>query len=470
MITLLSDADLKSSYCSRIRGFVLSCMIQILVLALSIAIAGSNALSEAKQEAVFKDYELRQEGVWKDYKKPFEEDILVSQSATIRVNLPERFFKVEKVTLSVTTDATPNSEPKITIGEWEKDLGDLLTPREYFTTLLLTETISLEIPTRHFQRGGNEIKFYSVTNSPEDQYIVTKLEFAMVREEVRATPPVKAPGKVRIGLLTNLGEKFYSKLRDEVEKRPNWELIKIPESIHCSNVNLETGELLNRKYKVDILICTTYIYHYHLTKLIDISGQRLLQLDPIRLDRSHGILAGWEKKLVSEQIGPIEKMADEISQQKMLPKKPEGRLEVTLQAPAELKKVRIGVLTELQKNLERDYFNGLKEVLAKREDSELVLLLGPITYDPPYTEAIKSLRQKYQIDMIIYIGTKVYSTGDLYWTGLVDASKQKFVDIPTVYIPQENRYRWEKILLKKQLEPIEKMIDEISQEKAKPKS
>lgn len=581
-------------------------------------IAGSSGWCTIEQE------EIKQEGVWRDYRKPFEEDILVSQVATIMVNLPERFFKAEKITLSVTTDATPESDPKIAIGKWEKKLGALLTPAEYFTTLALTETINLEIPTGHFRKGENEIKFYSLTDRPEDQYIVTKLEFAVSQEEVAAIPRPEAVEKVRIGLVINIAKgsisadekKYVHLLMDEIRKQPNREVVTVAESISYHNLDVDMARILGQRYRIDMLIGANSIYRYGegfqgVTKLIDISGQRLIELEPVDIGAGYAAFRpGWEKKLVSQQIGPIEKMADEISQEKVavaavpaelrplekvrigvltsfpgtlldpsaesfkrymdyltdeLGKRPNlevitleeqisyhnididaarslkqkhqidmvigvmnylssgrgyeghtklvdlsaqklielepvtlgglGGLDVRWErklvskqlgpiremideisqqklavapAPTErrpFEKVRVGVVTELQKNLEAEYFTHLKEALGKREDIQLVRLVGQVTYDAPHPEAIEGLKRKHQIDMIIYVGTKAYSTGELYWTGLVDTSNQKFVEGPKVYIKQENRYRWEKMLVERQIKPIENMIDEISQKK-----
>jgi len=176
----------------------------------------------------------------------------------------------------------------------------------------------------------------------------------------------------------------------------------------------------------------------------------------------------WEEMLVERQTKAIEKMIDEISREKMHAGKSEERWEATLPEPTETRKVRIGVLTELQKNLETEYFDHLKEALEKREDNQLLLLVGPFTYDRPHPEAIEGLKRKHQIDMIIYVGSKASSTGDVYWTGLVNTSNQEFVEVPTVYVKQENRYRWEEMLVERQTKPIEKMIDEISREKREP--
>jgi len=474
-----SHADLKTWLRSGVRRLLASWTALVLMVALSVAITAPNGWCTAKQEPAWGDDELRQEGVWEDHRKPFEEDILVSRVATIRVNLPKRFFTVEKITLSITTDATLHSEPKIAVGQWEKSLGEFLTPQEYFTTLLLTETINLEIPTKFFRRGENEIRFYSLTDSPEDQYIVTKLEFAVSREKIETIPRPEAPEKVRIGVLTNIAggsvrtdeEKYVHLLTDEIRKKPDREVVTIKEAISYHNLDINTARNLGQAYRVDMVIGIESIYRTSIgiqgaTKLVDISGQRLVELEAVSIGSGYASFRpGWEKKLVSQQIGPIEKMIDEISREKMLAGKSEERWEVILPEPTEPRKVRIGVLTELQKNLETEYFDHLKETLEKREDNQLLLLVGPFTYDRPHPEAIEGLKQKHQIDMIIYIGSKASSTGEVYWTGLVNTSNQEFVEVPTVYVKQENRYRWEKILVERQIKPIEEMIDEISREK-----
>ena len=464
------------------RGLLALYAAPVLIVALSVALGASNAWCKGKQETIWGDYELKQEGVWEDYGKPFEEDILVSRLATIRLNLPKRFFTVEKITLSITTDATLHSEPKIAIGPWEKDLGEFLTPQEHFTTLLLTETINLEIPTKLFRRGENEIRFYSVTDNPEDQYIVTKLEFAVSREAGETIPGPETSERVRIGLLINIAggsirldeEKYVHLLTDEIRKKPNRELVTVKEAISYHNLDINTARNLGQAYRVDMVIGAESIYRTSIgiqgaTKLVDISGQRLVELEPVSIGAGYATSRpGWEKRLVSKQIGPIERMIDEISREKMRAGKSEERWEATLPQPSEPKKVRIGVLTELQKNLETEYFDHLKEALEKREDNQLLLLVGPFTYDRPHPEAIEGLKRKHQIDMIVYIGSKASSTGDVYWTGLVNTSNKEFVEAPTVYVKQENRYRWEEILVERQIKPIEKMIDEVSREKGEP--
>ncbi len=287
--------------------------------------------------------------------------------------------------------------------------------------------------------------------------------------------------KVRIGLLTSFFgtlldpraasfERYIDHLTNELGKSPGLEVIPLKERMSYQNLDMDAARTLEQTHRIDMLIgVMNYLvsgrgYEGH-TKLVDLSAQRLIELDPVELGGYGTLHAAWEKELVSQQIGPIEKMIAEISRAKTATRKSEERLEGTLPTPTEPKRVRIGVVTELQENLERDYFKHLTAVLEKRVDSELLLLVGQVTYDAPHPEAIEGLKRKHQIDMIIYVGTKAYSTGELYWTGLVDTAKQKFVDVPKVYVKQENRYRWEKMLVERQIKPIEKMVHEISREK-----
>jgi hypothetical protein len=450
------------------------------VFGVCIVISGSNAWCKAKDEALWKNYKPKQEGEWKDYRKPFEEDILVSEVSTIRVDLPEEFFREDTITLSVTTDATSHSEPKIAVGTWEKNLVSLLTPHEYFTTLMLTETINLEIPTRHFSKGENDIKFYSISDRPEDQYIVTRLEFAAYGEKVQSAPESETLEKVRIGLLANLAggsvrtdeEKYVDLLTDEIGTKSRCQVVPLKDPISYYNLDIPMARILSQRYRIQMVIGVENAWqhgrgNHAMTKLIDISAQRLVELEAVDIGHGYaGFRPGWQKRLVSKQIGPIERMIHEISQGKMTAREPEEMVRAAPAAPAQaVTKVRIGVLTELQKTLEQAYFDHLKAVLEKRDDCQPVLFLGPITHDAPYTEVIKHLKQKHQIDMIIYVGSRSYSTGEAFWTVLVDTSQQKEVELDGVYVPRENRYRWEKMVVKKQLEPIEEMIEGISQEK-----
>jgi hypothetical protein len=201
------------------------------------------------------------------------------------------------------------------------------------------------------------------------------------------------------------------------------------------------------------------------TKLVDHSAQKLIELKPVRLGGLGSLDVAWEKKLISEQIGTIEKMIDEISQEKTIAKEPKEKLEGILPTPSELGKVRIGILTELQKNLEKEYYSHVKKVLEKKEDFQLLPLSGQLSYDPPYTDAIQSLRRRYRIDMIIYLDSKSWSTGTTYHTVLVDTAEERMVELPRIFIPLESRHRWETMLVEKQIMPIEEMMEEVHRKK-----
>lgn len=137
---------------------------------------------------------------------------------------------------------------------------------------------------------------------------------------------------------------------------------------------------------------------------------------------------------------------------------------VTTPQPEELEKVRIGVLTDLLTNRERDYFTHLKELLGKREDCQVLKLSDPINYDTVDADAAESLKQKYQIDMIICVKFfDQYALGGLMvYTKLVDISGQRLVKLKRINLGRRGfAYGWEKKSLMKQIKPIEKMIDEI---------
>jgi len=142
---------------------------------------------------------------------------------------------------------------------------------------------------------------------------------------------------------------------------------------------------------------------------------------------------------------------------------------VTTPQPKEPGKVRIGVLTDLTARFDRKYFAHLKEVLGKREDCQLLKLSDPIRYDMLDVNEIRNLGRKYQIDMIISLRSTAWSTGDRFYTKLIDVSDQKVVKLDRMFLRSEHERRWEKMLVRKQIGPIEKMIDQISREKMKSK-
>ncbi|NIQ39738.1 MAG: hypothetical protein GTN81_14290 [Proteobacteria bacterium] len=448
---------------------------QILVVTLFVVVAGTIGWSIAEEG-------IKQEGIWKDYRRPFEEDILVSDVATIRVDLPDRFFKMERVTLSVTTDATHHSWPRIVIGEWERDLGIFLTPQEYFTTLTLTETIEIEMSTKEFRRGKNEIQFFSATDSPEDQYIVTKLEFTAVRRGARSTPRPETSEKVRIGLVTSLTggsirmdkQNYVGLLTDEIGQKPGREVIPLPDTIHYRDLDLDTAKILSQRYKIDMLIGVASTWRPGLrfegiTRLIDISGQKLIELEPIDIGAGYAeFRPGWEKKLVSKQIGQIERMAEEISRAKIA-------AAATVGEPRALEKIRVGLLTSFAgamldptaESFER-YIDYLTDELGKRPSVEIIALKESISYQSIDLDTARNLKQKHRIDMVIGVMNYVASgRGYEGHTKLIDLSAQTLTELDPVGLGGLGGLdvRWERKLVSKQLGPIQKMIDEISRQK-----
>ena len=125
------------------------------------------------------------------------------------------------------------------------------------------------------------------------------------------------PGKIRIGVLTKLGKKYFTHLGEVLEKRPDCELLKLFDPMSYEQLDSDTARTLKQKYQIDMVICDRYINQWSVgglmvyTKLVDIYGQRLVKLDRINLGQ-RGFHCGWEKKVVREQIGSIDKMINEI--------------------------------------------------------------------------------------------------------------------------------------------------------------
>ncbi len=135
---------------------------------------------------------------------------------------------------------------------------------------------------------------------------------------------------VRIGVLSTgasrgtgqdqYHDNYHRHLGNEVGKKPNREVLRIPESKSHSDLDIEKAEFLGQEYQIDMLIEVAIVYERGrgwrgYTKLVDISAQRLVELKPVSLGSPY-IRPGSEKKLVKKQIRPIEKMIDEIAQQK----------------------------------------------------------------------------------------------------------------------------------------------------------
>jgi hypothetical protein len=130
---------------------------------------------------------------------------------------------------------------------------------------------------------------------------------------------------VRIGVLADTQGKYFRHLRDKIGKNTNCEVLQVQESKSYHNLDIEMGRILGQKYQIDMLIGVTTSYKAATsrghTKLIDISGQRLVELKPVRIGYTLQS-PGWEKKMVKKHIGAIEKMIEEISSQEKGKSKP----------------------------------------------------------------------------------------------------------------------------------------------------
>jgi hypothetical protein len=141
----------------------------------------------------------------------------------------------------------------------------------------------------------------------------------------QAEEPVEL-ATVRIGLLGSSNDQYwrdyFSHLKDEIRKKPNREVREVPEVKSYYSVETEMAKILGQKYQIDMLIVADARYQgghgwRSYTKLVDISGQRLVELKPVRIgDGGWPFPPRWEKKLVKRQIGAIEKIIDEISGEK----------------------------------------------------------------------------------------------------------------------------------------------------------
>ncbi len=124
---------------------------------------------------------------------------------------------------------------------------------------------------------------------------------------------------VRIGVLADSQGDYFRHLRDKIGNKPNCEVLQVQESKSYHNLDVEMARVLGQKYEIDMLIGVTTSYKAATsrghTKLIDITGQRLVELKPVRIGYTLQS-PGWEKKMVKKHIGAIEKMIEEISQEK----------------------------------------------------------------------------------------------------------------------------------------------------------
>ena len=149
------------------------------------------------------------------------------------------------------------------------------------------------------------------------------------------------------------------------------------------------------------------------------------------------------------------------------PEKKKQKLAVTIPQPKEHGRLRIGVLTKLEKG----YFAHLKEVLGKREDCQLLELRGPIDYEKVELKTARSLKQKFEIDMLICVKKVWTNVATTAHTKIIDISGQRLVQLKSVDIGvyDQRAYGWEKKLVKQQIGSIEEMIDRIYREKRKSK-
>ncbi len=140
------------------------------------------------------------------------------------------------------------------------------------------------------------------------------------------TPRPEEAEEVRIGVVTKLERKYFAHLKEVLGKRGDCELMEIIDPISYDKLNVDTARTLKQRYQIDMIVCVRQIAGYGgigtraFTKII--SGERVMTLPPITIgfgtaasdpSRLH---IGWEKKLVSEQIGPMEKMIEEIYREK----------------------------------------------------------------------------------------------------------------------------------------------------------
>ncbi len=146
---------------------------------------------------------------------------------------------------------------------------------------------------------------------------------AMSVPVAQAEEPVEL-AMVRIGLLSSSKDQYwrdyFSHLKDEIEKKPNREVLEVPEVKSYYDLDIEMARTLGQEYQIDMLIVGDARYQSGqgwraYAKLVDISGQRLVERKPVRIGL-WPFPPRWEKKVVKKQIDAIEKMIAEISQEK----------------------------------------------------------------------------------------------------------------------------------------------------------
>jgi hypothetical protein len=111
----------------------------------------------------------------------------------------------------------------------------------------------------------------------------------------------------------------------EVGEKPDRELMLLTDSIGCERLDVDNVRGLAQRYQIDMLICIRHFWSNPrwriVTKLFDISAQSLVKktvvLPPDNMGRRP---PEWEKEVVEEQAGPIEKMIEDISRKKREPK------------------------------------------------------------------------------------------------------------------------------------------------------
>ncbi len=115
-------------------------------------------------------------------------------------------------------------------------------------------------------------------------------------------------------------DSYHRHLRNEIGRKPNREVLRVPESKGYPDLDIEKARTLGQAYEVDMVIGVAIVYERGrgwrgYTKLVDISARRLVELKPVNLGSPY-IRPGSEKKLVKKQMGAIEKMIEQISQEK----------------------------------------------------------------------------------------------------------------------------------------------------------
>jgi hypothetical protein len=135
------------------------------------------------------------------------------------------------------------------------------------------------------------------------------------------TPQPTEVNRVRVGVLTTLRGTYLRQLMSDLRGKPDRELMLLTDSIGCDSLDVDNVRGLGQKYQIDMLICIRHLWSKTamrvVTKLFDISGQSLVKKTALAgLYKTGWRAPEWEKKLVNKQIGPIEKMIEDISRKK----------------------------------------------------------------------------------------------------------------------------------------------------------